>query len=211
MKHLSLLLLVFLFSFSTVNAAIQITTFGAPYGIVADTNEWTCLVDIKPPKLLQSTNCIKGTFKDLPLKFEFDTSSQFHGYHTYPVPFSTPHLKTILDKDSEVLKKYAILTKTVFSNVYIKESDKYYTIKGNFFDNYSSGYFALHILRPLHYSGGSYSMFVTLKTDLFDETTRDAIMVKPLELITPLFSPRNLSAILGIDFDSYSDCIILEE
>ncbi|MBA3238089.1 MAG: hypothetical protein H0T62_07045 [Parachlamydiaceae bacterium] len=116
-----------------------------------------------------------------------------------------------MSKNCDTLTKYAIATKTVFSNVHLKDSDKYYAIKDNFFDNYSSGYFALHILKIYYYSRIQYSMFVTLKTDLFDEPTRDAIMVKPLELITPLFSPRNLSEILGIDFESCSDWVIIEE
>lgn len=195
MKYLSLFLLAFLFLFSAVSAKTQITTFGYPYGIVSDTDEWTCTVGTST---LSGSQSAIGVSKSLSIL-------NFNYFYLGSLVFSSDQ-KLVFASASQILARYALKTNTVMSNVSIKGTHaSHYTITGSYIDNTSSGFFALHIMKD------HFGMFVMLKSNLFDDTSKDFIMSKPLELITPLFSPRTLSAILGIDFESYSDCIILEE
>ena len=197
MKYLCIFFAAFQLSCGFVESAIQITTFGHPNGVVADTNEWNCVVSGASPQLIGGTY-IKGTSKSLPMVFDFY-------YHMNQQIHFGEHKENVLNSVNNVLLKYAIATSTVFKNVTIKGDNKTcYTVTGSFFDNTSSGYFSLHIMKD-------YVMFVKLRTELFDENTRNAVMSKPLELITPLYSPRALFEIMGVDFENYTDCIILED
>jgi hypothetical protein len=199
MKSIVLFLAAFYLSFGFLSAVTQITSFGEPHGIVADTNEWVCTVETNRPKIADAleyvqTKHIRGTSKSLPMTFEFFKSTQNFCYQTS---------QKTLDKGHTVLAKYAIATNSIISNISIKEnSNTHYIINGSFFENKSTGHFALHVI-------SSYIMFVELRSELFDESTREIIMNKPFELITHLYNPKKLSALLGIDFEEFSNCIIL--
>ncbi len=196
----TLILQCFFASFAS--AAIQITSFGQPHGIVADNNEWTCQVlDHKiNSNLIFSQNAgalkyISGKAKNLPLIFDFFAYSHL---------FSQTQTG-VLNGTTKLLSAYAMRMNTIISNVQIKgESKTHYVVTASFFDNISSGHIALYIMP-------NYVMFVQLRTELFDEVLRNTIFDKPFALITPLYNPKKIAEIAGVDFDDFFECVIVDE
>lgn len=93
---------------------------------------------------------------------------------------------------------------SVIRNVSVTGDPKtYYHVKADFFDNKSPGHISLFAIP-------NYIMFVELRTELFDESTRDFVMGKSYELITPLFNPKEVLKSMGIDIEAFSECIIIE-
>jgi hypothetical protein len=182
MKYIALIL--FMLTFTFVNAAVQITNFGRPYGIVADNSEWICNVDNQDSKFKAAVSAvhnpysyatfIKGQSKSIPLKFEFF-------YHFININQAQ---NTVVNLAHKILTNYAISSNSVISCVSIQgDSKSYFIINACFFDNTASGYITIFLLQE-------YVMFVELRSSIFDESTAETIMKKPFDLITPLYKPN---------------------
>lgn len=204
MKYACLFFTVFHFCF--LSASTQITSFGHPFGIVTDTKVWECKVKKKGHHSLLdiSGDHIKGYSRSQPLMFEFyhDLDNNFRGGQTESKEFKIE--QDVLNYANKILKKYAIESSSLIKDTSIKgDSNTRYTVSGSFTDNKSSGFFAMHLMQD-------YTMFVLLRGE-FDEGSREFLLNSPLDLITSLYSPKALFKIMGVEFENYTDCIILEE
>lgn len=186
--------------YGLANSVMQVVTFGQPYGIVADKSEWECYVSTTGmeavPKLGLGTGVkyITGQSKIVPMSFDF-----FQAY------WGAGTQGEVLNRVQNILIAYAKATNSVFSNVALLGDEKtYFIVTGCFLDNTSPGNFSIYILPK-------YVMFVQLRSDLSDELSSEALMQTAFDLITPLYSPKQLSAKLGIDLQTAADCVIIED
>lgn len=192
-----ILFLICIFQCNSVFASnkIYILKSCADYGlrgaeemcIVADTNEWECKAN--------GNNMITGNSRPILTSFIFhiDSFQDFYYHKTHEV-----NKKMIMLAVEKYLVNYARITNTVFSSVFIKEiNNGCYIVNGSYFDNSSSGTFALKVEKirfndnsPMQ--GTSYVMLVMIRENLrahsFDDETRENLYQETFNLITHLCS-----------------------
>lgn len=142
--------------------------------IVADTNEWECFTSNK--------YTINGRSKKAPITFMFNIYESKGAIQNFNDTIA-------MDCAKSYLYSRAKIKSSVFSSVHLKEIGKtYYIIEGEYFNNDSSGGFALYI-HPI-VSNMCYVMHVEIgdNFEVLDEYTKDNLYNEAFDLIMPLYS-----------------------
>lgn len=147
------------------------------YGIVANDIDWICTIEKSDPNIDSwlSGYYIKGKSKKLPIEFYF-----FH----YGMSVEAEDIKYLL-------LQRAYEANSVFSNVRIRDDlQKPFVCDGEYFDNNSSGFFAIFILPDKVKYNSRIAMFVSVQDILLSEQTRENLYQKAFALITPLVNSK---------------------
>jgi hypothetical protein len=186
-----ILLLLTIISFGKTYAAKSVHVLdGLDIGIVIDTNGWYCRVEAGGvySKIFPSSGYyLKAEATHRAITLDLVPCDKFLFY--------TSGTNEVLRKDiQDFLIKYAQAKGTIFSNVTLKKTGlNLYVVDGAYFDDISSGYFALLILldNPVNQGHMQWSKcfaFLKVEGDTLNEQVTESIFQEVYTLITPLYA-----------------------